>query len=94
MYCLPGTTGWGQTLGGRPVVLWNPTFAEVTPVAGTISCTVTGTPDIPVSFDVTTNLLGGAWTRLYVTNLTAGALDFRDLDFTSFPVRFYRISGP
>src|ERR1041385_8563229 len=24
VYYLPGTTGWGQTLGGLPTVLWNP----------------------------------------------------------------------
>ena len=94
IYYLPNTTGWGSTYADRPTVLWNPTFTAMAFGVGQVSCTVTGTPAIPVAFEAATNLITGPWLRLHTTNLTADSLDFIDPDSTNYPARFYRISGP
>ncbi len=94
VYYLPGTTGWGSTSADRPAVLWNPEFTAVDLKAGGISCTVTGTTDIPVALEVSTNLAAKQWTRLCTTNLSGGMSDLVDSAATNQPTRFYRIVGP
>jgi hypothetical protein len=94
VYYLPGATGWGTMYAGRPVMLWNPMFTSIVRDGGGISCTVTGTTNIPVAFEVCTNVLTREWTRLYTTNMSGGMLDFVDPSATNQPIRFYRIVGP
>ncbi len=95
MYYLPtATNGWSSSFGGRPTKLWNPTFGNLSSVAGVVSGTVTGTPTIPVGLDVSTNLTTGPWVRLQTTNLVNGTYAFTDADASDDPARFYRIVGP
>ncbi|MDD5706948.1 MAG: hypothetical protein PHR35_13580 [Kiritimatiellae bacterium] len=68
------------------------TSAGVT--AGAVSCTVTGSPPIPIAIEATTNLATGPWLRLCTTNLTATSLEIHDPDTSSHPARFYRLIGP
>jgi hypothetical protein len=93
-YYLPETTGWTATYAGRPTALWNPDFDSVSNDAEGVSCTITGTTDIPVAMDVSTDLIDGAWSRLHTTNLTGGSVALGDPDGTNHSVRFYRIIGP
>jgi len=94
VYYRPGTTGWGGTFDGRPAVLWNPFFVAVNCGDDTVSCTVTGTPDIPIGVDISSNLPPDVWLRLITTNLAGGSLSIDDPGGTNTPCRFYRIVGP
>jgi hypothetical protein len=96
LYYLPGATnGWTSTFASRPTKLWNPTFSAAGLIAGAVSCTVTGTPSIPIAVDACTNLLNDSWTRLQTTNIpSTGSHAFHDSDSTNHPARYYRIVGP
>ena len=95
VYYLPDRGGWNGTYAERPAILWNPIFAAVDPGANPVSWTVTGTPNIPTAFEFRTNILTGQWRRLLTTNLSStGSCNLHDPDWTNFPSRFYRISGP
>lgn len=98
LYYLPGTTGWTATLGGRPCVLWNPTTPIGHPNFGVqpsgFYLPVTGTPNIPILIEATTNLTGSAWTKLQSCTLTNGAIQYIDTQWTNFPNRFYRLRSP
>ena len=76
-------------------MLWNPLFAASGLSEGVPQFTVTGTTNIPVMFEACTNLITPDWLSLQITNiLTAGSLNFTDPDYTNYPARFYRITGP
>ncbi len=94
---LPGTSGWGGGYAGHPVLLWNPRMTAIaapSPAVG-FSCTVTGTPAIPVAVEACSDLRNGVWCRLLTATIPPGAsLTFHDADSTKHPARFYRIVGP
>jgi len=96
VYYLPGDIAWSsfQDFADRPVVLWNPEFTTVGLSAGTLSCTITGTTNIPILVETCTDLVAAAWSPLQTTNLTTGSFDFTDPNSTNYPARFYRITGP
>ena len=95
LYYLPAFAPyWPSTYGDRPTKLWNPAFTSTALAAGAVSCTVTGSPPIPIAMEATTNLTTGPWVRLCTTNLTNNSLDLHDPDSSSHPARFYRIIGP
>ena len=94
VYYLPNTTGWGATYAGWPIVLWNPTFVAVFRDADAVSGTVTGTPDIPIAIEASTDLRSGEWIRIHTAGLTAGSLHLHDPHAANYPVRFYRIVWP
>ena len=78
----------------RPTLLWDPTFTGVTIAGSNVSCSVTGTPSIPVALEKNTNLLSGMWLRLYETNITDGAVTLHDINELNDLVLIYRIVGP
>jgi len=98
VYYLPGTTGWGDTFGGRPTLCWNPTVQNNVDfgfAADRFGFNVVGTTNIPVVVEATTNLSSGSWTPLLTNTLgTSGLLYFSDPSSTNKPVRFYRIAWP
>ena len=94
IYYLPGTTGWGSAFSDRPTLLWDPTLTSVTIAGSNVSCSVTGTPSIPVALEKNTNLLSDMWLRLYETNITDGAVTLHDTNEMNGLVIFYRIVGP
>ncbi|MDD5705173.1 MAG: leucine-rich repeat domain-containing protein [Kiritimatiellae bacterium] len=95
LYYLPAfASSWPATYADRPTKLWNPSFTEPAFTAGAISCSVTGSPPIPIALEATTNLTTGPWVRLCTTNLTDNSITLPDPDFSSHPTRFYRIVGP
>jgi hypothetical protein len=95
LYYLPAyASSWPATYADRPTKLWNPAFTGTAQAAGAISCTVTGSPPIPIALEATTNLATGLWVRLCTTNLANNSIILHDPDSSSHPARFYRIVGP
>jgi hypothetical protein len=98
VYYLPGTTGWGTTFGGRPAVLWNPLVATSDASFGVrtnrFGFTITGTADILLVVEATTNLASPAWIPVGTNTLTGGSSYFSDPQWTNHPARFYRLRSP
>jgi hypothetical protein len=98
VYYLPGRTGWEPTFSKRITALWNPHFQTTHPAFGIRSTgfglPITGTPDIPIVLEGTTDLSGPTWVPLLSCTLTNGSLELRDPDWTVYPNRFYRIRSP
>jgi hypothetical protein len=98
VYYLPGTTGWGTTFGGLPTALWNPSIQTTNASFGVRSnrfgFNITGTTNIPIVVEASSNLLTGSWTSLQSCTLTNGSIYFSDPQWTHYPTRFYRIRSP
>jgi hypothetical protein len=98
VYYLPGTTGWTSTFGGRPAVLWNPQFETADPTFGVqnnqFGFTITGTTNIPIVLEASTDLATPSWTSLRNCTLTNGSIYFSDSALTNHASRFYRIRSP
>ena len=98
VYYLPNTSGWGGSLGGQPLMLWNPVIQGGSGGLGIrtngFCFHVSGTAGIPIAVQACTNLAGGAWETIRVATLTGGALDVADSACNSHPSRYYRICAP
>ena len=98
IYYLPGTTGWGTTLGGLPTKLWNPQVQTRSATFGVrtnqFRFNVYGTADIPIVVEACTNLGSGTWIPLQTVSLTNGSFSFSDPQWTNYPGRFYRLRWP
>jgi Leucine Rich Repeat (LRR) protein len=98
LYYLPGDSGWTDTFGGRPAVLWNPQIQTGTLDFGVNSnrfgFTITGTKDIPIVVEASAALPSAAWMPLQNCTLTNGAIYFADPQWTKYPARLYRIRSP
>jgi hypothetical protein len=97
VYYLPGTSGWGSTFAGISAVLWNP-LVEVDDASFGLSqnrfgFNITGTPNIPLVIEATTNL-AAQWVPLQSSTLTNGRIYFSDAQWTNYPSRLYRIRSP
>ncbi|HSU54678.1 MAG TPA: hypothetical protein VLT36_11520 [Candidatus Dormibacteraeota bacterium] len=55
---------------------------------------ITGTADIQIVVEATTNLAHGPWVPFQSLNLTNGAFYFSDPNWTNYPARNYRIRSP
>jgi hypothetical protein len=97
IYYLPGTIGWEATLGGRPTALWNPAIQTTGPGFGVINSqfgfTITGTPNIPIVIEASTNC-APLWTPLQSSTLTNGSIHFTDPAWSNYTTRFYRLRSP
>jgi hypothetical protein len=98
VYYLPRTKGWGSTYAGRPAVLWNP---EAQTNDGNIGVrqnafgfNVTGTADIPIVVEATTDLAAQSWVPMQTCTLTNGLIYFSDGQWANYSGRLYRISSP
>jgi hypothetical protein len=94
VYYLPGSTGWGTTLAGRPAVLWNPLMQSSGVGPAGFGFNITGTADIPIVVEASTNLGNASWVPLQNLNLTNGAFYFSDPTWTNYPARNYRLRSP
>ena len=94
VYYLPGTMGWGTTFGGLPTALWNPQPQSISVQGNKFGFTITGTPDIPIVVEASTDLQGASWTSLQSCTLTNGSIYFSDPQWTNYPTRYYRIRSP
>ena len=97
VYYLPGAAGWNPTFDGHPARLWNPVI-QTGPGLGVsadgFGFNITGTADIPIVIEASTNLANDSWVALQSLNLTNGAISFTDPSWTNYPSRLYRIRLP
>jgi hypothetical protein len=98
VYYLQGTTGWSSTYAGHPAPLWNPVIQTTNFTFGvhnnTFGFNITGTTNIPIVVEASTDLQGASWTSLQSCTLTNGSIYFSDPLWTQYPARFYRIRSP
>lgn len=98
VYYLPGTTGWGSTIGGAPTKLWNPQAQTSDASFGLrqnrFGFNIIGTPDIPLVIEATPGLATRSWVPQQTCTLTNGLLYFSDPEWTNYPSRLYRIRSP
>jgi len=100
VYYLPGTTGWENfaQLTAVPVVLWNPQAQTDDGSFGVqnnqFGFNITGTTNIPVMVEATTDLTQPLWTPLFTVTVTNGRVYFCDPQGTNNPSRLYRLRSP
>jgi hypothetical protein len=98
IYYLPGTTGWDKWVSPPLAVLWNPLMQDSGPSFGVhnnkFGFTITGTTNIPIAVEASTNLASASWTALQTCTLTNGSIYFSDPAWTNYPARFYRLRSP
>jgi hypothetical protein len=99
-YYLSGTTGWSQfsTTTGIPSAFWNPQIQNGYTSFGVhgnqFGFHITGTADIPIVIEGSTNLAGSSWVTLKLCTLTNSLVYFSDVAWTNLPSRNYRIRSP
>jgi hypothetical protein len=93
-YHLPGTTGWSNTFGGAPALLWNPTLKAPSVQSNQFSFEVTGTTNIPIVVEASAGLAGDNWFPLQAGALVNGSFRFTDPDWATHPARLYRVRFP
>lgn len=97
-YYLPGAMDWGGGFCGRPAVLWNPSVqaGDASFGVGTkgFGFNITGTANIPIVVEASTNPAAGPWLPLISLNLSGGWFHFSDPEWTRYPARFYRVHTP
>jgi hypothetical protein len=64
VYYLPGTSGWSDFFAGCRSLLWNPTTTPPSLRDNHFSFDITGTANIPMAVEASTNLANGAWVGL------------------------------
>jgi hypothetical protein len=101
VYYLPGTTGWGPDLGGRPTAPWylpNPIILAFSSTFGVrtnrYGFTISWATNTSVVVDASRNLATAAWSPIATNTLTSGWSYFSDPQWTNYPARFYRIRSP
>lgn len=98
VYYMPGTTGWTATFSGRPALLWNPQIANSGPSFGVrtnrFGFMITGTSNLVVVVEATTNVVKTNWVAVGTNTLTTGQSYFSDSKWTNYPARYYRLRSP
>lgn len=98
IYYLPGTTGWGATLGSRPTALWKPQVQSGAASFGVktnqFRFNITWTSGRVIVVEGCTNLANPTWTPLQTNTLTGDSVYFSDPKWTNYTRRFYRIRSP
>jgi len=98
VYYLSGTTGWNSGFDGLSTVLWNAQAQTKDGYFGVqnnqFGFNITGTTNIPIVVEVSSNLASGIWTPLQTCTITNGSIYFSDPTWTNHPKGFYRISSP
>lgn len=56
--------------------------------------TISGTTNIPIVVEASTNLARPSWTALQNCTLTNGSVYFSDPAWTNYSARFYRFRSP
>lgn len=96
IYYLPGATGWSNTFGGLPTVLWNPQVqaGSYGVRSNQFGFNVTGTSNLVVVIEAATNLVNPTWQPLQTNTLNGLPLYFRDPQWSNYAGRFYRVTWP
>jgi hypothetical protein len=98
VYNLPGTTGWGPTYDGRPLVLWLPQ-AQTTDASFGVRTNRFGfnmkwASSRTVVVEACTALANPSWSPVSTNTFTNGSVYFSDSKWTNYPNRYYRIRWP
>jgi hypothetical protein len=98
VYHLPGTTGWGASYDGLPTVVWNPQAQLAGDSFGVrtnkFGFAITGSSNITVLVEASTDLAKPDWSALSTITLTGGSSYFSDPQWTNYPSRYYRLRSP
>jgi hypothetical protein len=98
VYYLTGTTGWGATFAGQPAELWNPEAQTSDGSFGLranhFGFNITGTSNLVVVVEASTNFSSPVWQPVQTITLTAGSAYFSDPQATNGSGRFYRLRSP
>jgi len=94
IYYLPGSTGWGSTFGGFPVVLWNPRATTFSVAGGQFGLNITGPTNVVIVVEACTNFASPVWLPVSTNTLTGGMSSFSDSQSENYPRRFYRFRSP
>jgi hypothetical protein len=98
VYYLPTSAGWGPTFAGLPAKLWN-AHAETSDAnfgvrRNRFGFDISGTADIPLVVEASSDQTSGTWVLLQSCTLTNGLVYFSDPQWANYPSRFYRIGSP
>ena len=98
IYYLPGTTGWGPTIGGRPTALWKPLVQANDASFGVrtnqFGFSINWASGRVVVVEACTDLTQPIWSPVGTNTLTDGSSYFSDPQWTNHPARFYRLRSP
>jgi hypothetical protein len=98
VYYMPGTTGWGTTFDGLPTMLWNAqgqaAIGGFGLRANQFGFNITGSSNLVVVVQASTNLANPAWYPLQTNTLNGASLYFSDPQWTNYASRFYRLAAP
>jgi hypothetical protein len=101
VYYLPGTTGWGPTLGDLSTAWWhlpNPLILDSGPSFGVktnrFGFIISWATNATVVVEATTNLANPTWSSVGTNTLTGGSSYFSDSQWANHPARFYRLRSP
>jgi hypothetical protein len=93
--------GWGATFGGVLTALWyqpQPQVLSFEPSFGMqnnqFGFTISWATNVSVIVQACTNLANPAWIPVATNALSNGTNYFSDTQWTNYPSRFYRVSGP
>ncbi len=97
VYYFSGTTGWGSTLDGLPVVLWNGLMIQLADStfglqANQFGFNMIGSSNLVAVVEATTNLTD--WTPVSTNTLSGNISFYTDPQWTNYSTRFYRIRLP
>lgn len=94
IYNLPGSTGWGTTFDGQPVVLWNPQMAGLGLQTNQFGFSIAGTSNDVLVVEACTNVANPVWSFLRTLTVSNGPVYFSDPQWANYPGRFYRLRSP
>ena len=101
VYCVPGTTGWNifdQNSGLPSAILWNPqaqtSDGSFGVQANQFGFNITGTTNIPIVLEASTDLASPVWTPLLSCTLTNCSVYFSNPEWANYHNRFYRLRSP
>jgi len=92
VYFLPATSGWDETFGGRPTMLWVPEISEegLGMQAGQFGFNMNWAPGKSVVVEACANLADPDWVPLETNVLADGTGTFNDPGGSNHVGRFYR----
>ncbi|MEI6569501.1 MAG: hypothetical protein WCR20_22675, partial [Verrucomicrobiota bacterium] len=97
-YYLPGTAGWGATLGDLRTAPWPlpaPLIFSNAPRFGMqtnrFGFTISWATNVPVVVEASTSLSHPVWLPVSTNSLNSGSAYYSDPDWKSHPTRFYRV---
>ena len=97
-YYLPGKSGWTDTFGGRPTALWLPVIwtqdEDFGIQSNAFGFNLNWASGQTVVLEASSDLAGVDWSSISTNVLPSDTWYMRDLSWTNFSQRLYRIRSP